>query len=89
MELCLMLCGTFTGGEWERMDTCICIAESFLCSLETVTTLLIGYTPIQNLKNKIICIQIMSSVNKDSSNFFFQKNHTETLSERNKREKAF
>ena len=31
----------------------------------------------------------MSSVNKDSSNFFFQKNHTETLSERNKRENAF
>ena len=66
------------------------MAESFLCSPETFATLLISYTPIQNLKNKIICIQIMSSVNKDSFNFFFQKkNRTETLSEHNKRENAF
>ena len=27
---------------WERMDTCICMAESIGCSLETVTTLLTG-----------------------------------------------
>ena len=27
-------------------DTCICMAESFCCVPETITTLLIGYTPI-------------------------------------------
>ena len=38
------------------MDTCICMAESLCCPPETITALLIGYTPIQNkkvLKNKI------------------------------------
>ena len=30
------------------MDTCIYIAESHCCSPETITALLIGYTPIQN-----------------------------------------
>ena len=35
-------------GSWGRMDTCICVAES----PETITTLLIGYTPIQNKKFK-------------------------------------
>ena len=29
------------------MDICICMAESLLCSPKTITTLLIGYTPIQ------------------------------------------
>ena len=37
---------------WRRMDTCVCMAESFHCSSETTTTLLIGYTPIQNKKVK-------------------------------------
>ena len=32
-----------------RMDTCICMAESLHCSPETITILLIGYTPIQNV----------------------------------------
>ena len=36
-----------------RMDTCICMAESLGCLLETITRLLIGYTPIQNKKFKI------------------------------------
>ena len=31
------------------MDTCIYIAESLHCSPETITTLLIGYTPKQNV----------------------------------------
>ena len=40
-----MLCGSLDGmGDRGRMDTCICMAES----PETITTLLIGYTPIQN-----------------------------------------
>ena len=29
-----------------RMDTCVCLAESLLCSPETITTLLIAYIPI-------------------------------------------
>ena len=35
------------GGGWGRMDTCVCMAESLRCSPETITTLLVGYTPIQ------------------------------------------
>ena len=34
------------GGVWGRMDTCICMAESLRCSPETITTLLISYTPM-------------------------------------------
>ena len=36
------------------MDTCICMAESLCCPPETITTLLISYTPTQNknLKKK-------------------------------------
>ena len=48
-ELCSMLCGSLDGREvWERMDTCICMAESLHCSPEIITTLLIGYAPVQN-----------------------------------------
>ena len=32
----------------ERMDTCTCMAESLHGSAETITTLLTGYTPIEN-----------------------------------------
>ena len=35
---------------WERTDTCVCMAESLHCSPEIITTLLIGYTRIQNEK---------------------------------------
>jgi hypothetical protein len=41
-------------GVWGRMDTCICMAESIYCPLETITTLLIGYNPVQNKKFKKI-----------------------------------
>ena len=52
-ELCSMLFGSLDGrGVWERMDTCIFIDESPQCSPETITTLLIDYTPIQNKKFK-------------------------------------
>ena len=34
---------------WVKMDSCICMGESLHCSPETVTTLLIGYSPIQNV----------------------------------------
>ena len=33
-----------------RLCTCICVAESLCCPPETLTGLLIGYTPIQNKK---------------------------------------
>ena len=43
MEHCSMLCGSLDGrGDWERMDACICMAESFCCSPETITTLFIN-----------------------------------------------
>ena len=50
LQLCSMLCGSLDGkGVWGRTDTCICIlAESLCFSPETITTLLINYTPIQN-----------------------------------------
>ena len=45
-----MLCGSLDGrGFGGRMDTCLCMTESLHCSSETVTRLLIGYTPIQNV----------------------------------------
>ena len=51
MELCSMLCGSLHGMRiWGRMDTCIHVAEFLCCSPETMMTLLIGYTPIQNKK---------------------------------------
>ena len=34
------------GWGWERMDTCICVSESIYCPPETITTLLIDYTPV-------------------------------------------
>ena len=36
-------------GEWIH----VCMAESLPCSPETTTTLLIGYTPVQNEKFKV------------------------------------
>ena len=39
-------------GLGENGDTCICMAESVGCSSGTITTLLVGYTPIQNKKLK-------------------------------------
>ena len=54
MELHLMLSGSLDGCEvWRRMDTHIYMAKSLHCSPETITTLLIGYTPIQNKKFKV------------------------------------
>ena len=53
----LILCASLDRrGVWGRMDTCICTAKSFCCAPEIITTLLVGYTPIQNKnfeKNKI------------------------------------
>ena len=50
MELCSMLCASLDGrGVWGRKHTCVCMAESLCCPPETITTLLIGYTPILNV----------------------------------------
>ena len=38
---------------WGRMDIRIRTAESLHCSAETITTLLMSYTPIQNRKFKV------------------------------------
>ena len=49
MELCSVLPGSLDGrGVCGRMDTCICAAESLRGSPKTITTLLTGYTPLQN-----------------------------------------
>ena len=49
-----MWCGSLDGsGVWGTMDTCLCMAESLCSPPETVTTLLIGYTPMQNKKFKL------------------------------------
>ena len=48
-----MSCGSLDeGGVWGKMDSGIGIAASLHCSPETITILLIGYTPIQNKKFK-------------------------------------
>ena len=40
LEFCSMLHGSLDGrGVWGRRDTCMCMAESLGCSLETITTL--------------------------------------------------
>ena len=50
MELCSnVVCQPGWEGGLGRMDTCVYMAESIHCSPETVTTLLIIYTPIQNV----------------------------------------
>ena len=49
MELCSVSRASLDGRRvWGRMDTRISMVESLHCSLETIT-LLIGYTPIQNV----------------------------------------
>ena len=69
MELCSMLCAqccpSLDGtGVWGRMDTCIRMAESLHCSPETITTLLISYSPIQNKK---FCFVLFFLKNKKRS----------------------
>ena len=49
--ICSMLRGSLDGrGVWGRMDRCMCMAEFLCCPPETITTLLISYTPIQHKK---------------------------------------
>ena len=51
VELFSMLCGSLDGKEvWRRMDTGRCMAKSLHCSPETMTILLISYTPKKKKK---------------------------------------
>ena len=52
-------------GIWGRMDTCICMAESLHYSPETITILLIDYTPIQNKKLKKTQLSAVQSMKKN------------------------
>ena len=46
MELCSTFYGSLEGRRvWERMNTCICMTDSLHCSPESITTLLMSYTP--------------------------------------------
>ena len=71
-----------TQPRWENslgeMDTCVCMAESLHCSPETITTLLIGYTQIQNtsLREKFMTeiIQSWVAISARTSLFFFLYN---------------
>ena len=53
---------------WGRIDTYTCMGE-FLCSSpETITTLLISYTPIQNKKfRKMLIAFVITHVIKESA----------------------
>ena len=47
MELCSMLCSNLDGREvWGSVDTCLCMVDFLCCPPETITILLIGYTPV-------------------------------------------
>ena len=72
MELCSMLCASLDGrGVWGRMDPCMCMAESLCCSPKT--TVLIGYTPIQNNKK----VQKKRKIWCPSSFIVFLHTHTQ------------
>ena len=43
-----MLCGSLDGrGVWGPMDTCVFMAESLRCSLETITTYFVNCLSVQ------------------------------------------
>ena len=47
MEPCSVSWGSLDGsGVWGKVDTCRSMAECLCCSLETITTLLIGYVVV-------------------------------------------
>ena len=58
-ELCSMLCGSLDGkGVWERMDICMCMAESLSgCPPEHITTLLTGY-----VLSHFSCVQLFATL---------------------------
>ena len=59
---------------WGIIDTCKCMAESLCCTPETITTLLVDYSPIQNKKfnkRKSVTHDWLSSVQSLSCVWFF------------------
>ena len=48
------------------MDTCICVTESLHCLPETITTLLISYTPMQNKQKRLELWLLGKESKKDS-----------------------
>ena len=59
-ELCSTLHGSLDGREvWGRIDTCM--AESLCGPPETITILLISYTPIQNEEIEYVVIKYKQS----------------------------
>ena len=60
---------------WGRMDTCVSVAESLCCSPETISTLLIGYSLIQNkkfLKKKLATCMKMAEMITGMSDIQYQ-----------------
>ena len=51
-------------GDLGGMDTCTCKAESLCCPSETIRTLLISYTPIQN---KVVVVVFLFCFKKEIS----------------------
>ena len=63
-----MLCDSLDGREvWGDMDTCMCMTESLHSSPETMTTLLTGYTPIQNATLLIGYVCVLSHLRVSNS----------------------
>ena len=63
---------------WPSPDSWVCVAKSLRCSPDTITTLLTGYTPIQNVfgikKNKLIKIKFKQKlININGKNQWNQK----------------
>ena len=65
---CSVSCGSLDGREvWRRMDPCLCMAEPLCCPPETITTQLIGYTPIQNKNCCFFLIRIKKNVSPEKT----------------------
>ena len=80
-----MLCGGLDGrGSLGRGDTCTCMTESLCCQPETITTLLISFTPMQNIKSKkkkrTLCLK-RDTVNETISPDTFKENQASCLCE--------
>ena len=62
------------GGQFEgRMDTCVCMAESLCCLPETITILLIGYTPIYFITQNKKFLKIKKKVYLDLKHLHIEK----------------
>ena len=88
IELCSMLCGSLDGkGVGGRMGICIYMAESLHCSPETITTLLIGYTSVQNKKfkkkaNTIWCLLYVESKTRHKWTYLWNRNRLADIENR-------